>query len=155
MGARESGAFPRRSLRDLDGGLRPLAEAWSGGEALFLVGHGDCRTTMLALPFVDRLHRRSEGAAVRLILQDDAETARVLAGRLRLAAPILLEEDPYRLSRELGLTTVPTLFLVGRDGEIGQVLEGWNRAEVEALALRMGVRALLTTEDEAPAFRPG
>jgi hypothetical protein len=157
MGVRTRGPFPRRSLRDLDGEAQPLAAAWSGGEALFLVGHGDCSTTRLALPFVDRIHRRrGEGRAVRLILQDDADSARALGEELSLAPPILVEEDPYPLARELGLEVVPTLFVVGGDGEIARVAEGWDRAAIEAVAERMGVPGPLFTPGEAvPAFRPG
>jgi len=157
MGVRRAGPFPRQSLRDLDGRARPLADAWSGGEALLLVGHGDCETTRLCLPFVDRIHRRrGPGRGVRLILQDGGPAARALAEELGLAAPVLLEEDPYPVARELGLEVVPTLFVVVGNGEIARVVEGWSRAEMESLAERMGVgEAFFTQEDAVPDLRPG
>ncbi len=157
MSVRTEGPFPRLALRDLEGRLRPLEETWSAGDALLLIGHGDCGTTLRALPFVDRIHgRRAPGRNVLLILQDDAETARGLVEELRLGTPVRLEEDPFPLARELGLETVPTLVLVGGDGLIAGVSEAFNRADIEALAEAMGVSLpLFTPEDQAPQFRPG
>ena len=52
--------------------------------------------------------------------------------------------------------TVPTLFLVGRDGQIEKAVEGFNRAEIEGFAARLGVSGpLFVPEDNAPASRPG
>ena len=45
-GARSQGTFPDLAMRDLEGTARPLSEAWSHGEALVLIGHGDCKTTL-------------------------------------------------------------------------------------------------------------
>ncbi len=157
MSVRTQGPFPRLALPDLEGRLRPLEEAWAAGDALLFIGHGDCETTRRTLHFVDRIHRRRGGGRrVLLILQDDAGTAHGLVQELGLDAPVRLEEDPYPLAAEVGLTTVPTLFLVGRDGMIARVSEGWSRADVEALASRLGVSPpLITPADQAPAFKPG
>jgi len=156
-GARSTGAFPGIALRDLEGTERPLSEAWSEGEALVLIGHRDCKTTRETLPYLDRMHRRrGPGRAVRLVLQDDAETARGLVKDLGLEVPVRLEEDPYPLAADLELIAVPTLFLVGTDGRIARVSEGFSRADLEGFAERLGVRgALFAPEDAAPEFRPG
>jgi hypothetical protein len=67
-----------------------------------------------------------------------------------------LEADPYPLAQELGLTTVPTLFLLDRDGQIRATSEGFSRADLESFAQRLGVPApLFTPEDKAPAMKPG
>jgi hypothetical protein len=156
-GARSTGAFPGTALRDLEGTRRPLSEAWSEGEALVLIGHHECKTTRETLPCLDRMHRRrGPGHAVRLVLQDDAETARGLVKELGLEVPVRLEEDPYPLAADLGLIAVPTLFLVGTDGRIARVSEGFSRADLEGFAERLGVKGpLFVPEDEAPEFRPG
>lgn len=155
-GLRTQGPFPRRVLPDLEGAPRPLAEAWAEGEALFLVGHHDCKTTRETLAYVDRIHRRRpSGKGVVAVLQDDVASASDLRAELGLALPVRLEEDPYPLAAELGLLTVPTLFLVDEHGLIAQTSEAFNRAQLEALAARMGVPALFTPQDNAPAYRPG
>jgi hypothetical protein len=145
------------SLPDLTGTRRPLAETWATGAALLLIGHGDCKTTRQALPYVDRIHRRrGPGSSVRLLLQDEADAARQLVSELKLEVPVGLEADPYPLAEALGLVTVPTLFLLRRGGSIARVSEGFSRAELESLAVPLGVEGpLFSPEDEAPAFRPG
>jgi len=156
-GARSTGGFPGLALRDIEGAEHPLSEAWSEGAALVLIGHRDCKTTRETLPYLDRIHRRrGPGCAVRLVLQDDAETARGLVRGLGLEVPVRLEEDPYPLSADLTLIAVPTLFLVGTDGRIERVSEGFSRPDLEAFAGRLGVGGpLFGPEDKAPEFRPG
>jgi hypothetical protein len=151
-------AFPHVSLPDLGGAERPLVTAWAEGPALLVVGHRDCATTRLALPFVDRIHRRrAPSASVVAVLQDDPESARELVHDLDLTLPVRLEADPYPLSSELDLRTVPTLLLVGRDGQIARALEGFRRDELEAVARELGVAGPLFSEADAgvPARRPG
>ena len=157
MPVASSGAFPCLSLEALAGGERALDRAWAQGEALILLGHRNCKTTRETLPFVDRLHRRKgEGATVLAVLQDDRETAEALVSEKGYAVPVLLEADPYPLAAALQLVTVPTLFLVARDGTIVKAVEGFDRAALEGFAARLGVEGpLFALEDNAPAFKPG
>jgi hypothetical protein len=144
-------------LPDIDGAQRPLAEAWKDGDALVLIGHKNCKTTRQTLPYVDRIWRRSAPSRrVVAILQDGPEAARELVRTLALEMPLRLEADPYPVAQELGLTTVPTLFLLDSEGLIRGVSEGFVRADLEAFAGRLGVPApLFTPEDKAPAMTPG
>jgi len=154
--ARSSGPFPDASLPDLDGVVKPLRAAWSDGDALVLIGHGDCSTTRLALPFFERLHRRHTRGSLLLVLQDGAAAARQLRAQLDLTLPIRLEPSPYALAAALCIEAVPTLLLVGRDGQIARVSEGFDREALESLAARMGSDGpLFTASDRAPSFRPG
>ena len=149
-------AFPEASLPDLDGTARPVSDAWAAGPALIVIGHTECGTTRLTLPYLDRLDRqRAPGAAVRAILQDDPASARAFADELGLRLPVLLEPDPYALSAALGLGTVPTIFLVEPDGAIAERSEGFRRDALERLAQRLGVATLFTAADAAPPLRPG
>lgn len=147
--------FPVVLLPDLDGVPRPLGAAWAGGDALVAIGHSECQTTLLSLPFVDRLHRRL-GSRVVLVLQDDAEVARGVVEELGLEVPVRLEAHPYALARALGIACVPTLFLVDAAGRIARVGEGFLRVELMAFAERLGLAdPLFLPDDDAPAFRPG
>ena len=149
--------FPDVELPGLDGRRRPLSEAWAQGWALVTIGHGDCQTTRLALPFVDRLHRRAASTAMAVaVLQDTAAEARSLVEQLALELPVRREEDPYPLAQRLMLQTVPTLFLVDPRGLIEGVSEGFRRADLEAFAARLGAAPpLFLPGDDAPALRPG
>lgn len=151
-----TGPYPRVSLPGLTDGP-PFEDAWTAGETLILHGHRDCKTTRQTLPFVDRIHRRKGGGrTVLAVLQDDAETARTLVSGQGLALPVYLEADPYPLAAALSLEVVPTLFLLDREGNIEKAIQGFNRAELEGLAARLGVEGpLFVPEDNAPPTKPG
>jgi hypothetical protein len=125
--------------------------------ALVVIGHSDCGTTRLLLPYVDRIHRqRDPRHHVLAVLQDDAPAAQALRDELALDLPIALEADPYPLSGALDLTTVPTLLAVDADGLITGVSEGFRRADVEAFAAVAGhPTPFFSADDNAPALRPG
>ena len=149
--------FPTHTLPDLDGVPRPLVTTWSEGLALIVIGHRDCATSRLTLPFVDRLHqRRVAGTSVVAVLQDEPLAARALMADMGLTLPVLLEADPYPLASELELRAAPTLILVGVDGLIAQAMEGFSRADLEAFSGALGIAgSLFSPEDTAPPRRPG
>jgi hypothetical protein len=149
--------FPDVDLPGLDGRRHPVSEAWARGRGLVAVGHGECGTTRMSLPFVDRIYRRREPrTGVLAVLQDDARDARALVEELGLELPVRLEEDPYPLASRLGLGTVPTLFLVSPEGRIEAVSEGFRRAHFDDFAARLGAPPpLFLPDDTAPALRPG
>lgn len=150
--------FPALSLPDLDGHARPLAEAWAQGDALIVLGHRNCKTTRETLPYVDRIHRRRQPRhGVVAVLQDGPDDARELRAELGLDLPVRLESDPYPLAGALGLTTVPTLFVVGRDGRIAAVCEAFRKPELQGFADRLGASPapLFAAGDLMPALRPG
>ena len=63
--------LPAALVPDLEGRLRPLDELWAPTGGLLVVGHGDCGTTRLALPYLERIHRG--GGRVALVLQEDGK----------------------------------------------------------------------------------
>jgi hypothetical protein len=149
--------FPDVDLARLDGQRRPIAEAWARGPALIAVGHSECGTTRFALPFVDRVHRRAAPASmVVAVLQDTPAEASALVEELGLALPVRLDPDPYDLGARLGLGTAPTLFVVGSQGRIEAVSEGFRRADLEEFASRLGAPGpLFAPADNVPPLRPG
>lgn len=146
--------FPEIALPDLDGKRQPI---FLGAPGTCMIGHSECGTTRLAIPYLKRMHdRRGPGASVVLVLQDDADVARALLAELRAEMPVRLEADPYPLARATGLTTVPTFFLLGPARRVERVSEGFERAALEELAARLGVPPpFFAAEDSAPALRPG
>jgi hypothetical protein len=152
-----SGSYPRLSFPTLALGPRPLSGAWAEGDALILHGHRDCKTTRQTLPFVDRIYRRRHAkSSVLAVLQDDQETAATLVREQGLDLPVFLEADPYPLAAAVSLEVVPTVFLVNREGRIEKAVQGFNRAELEGFAARLGVEGpLFVPEDKAPATTPG
>ena len=150
--------FPQVALPDLDGKRQDiLGTSGSRFPAVCVIGHSDCGTTRLAIPYIKRMHdRRGPGASVVLVLQDDAAAARALLAELGAEMPVRLEADPFPLARKTGLSTVPTFFLVGPGRRVERVSAGFERAALEEMAARLGVmRPFFTADDAAPALRPG
>jgi len=152
--------FPQVALPDLDGKRQDIlgtSGSRFSGVCVIAIGHSQCGTTRLAIPYIKRMHdRRGPGASIVLVLQDDAAAARALLAELRAEMPVRLEADPYPLAREMALSTVPTFFLVGPGRRVERVSEGFERAALEEMAARLGVmRPFFTADDAAPALRPG
>lgn len=148
-------AFPPLALPALDGGVRELSHP--AGPTLVALGHGECATTRLLLPYVDRIHRRrAAGTDVVIVLQDTPDDARALVEELGLSAPVLLDPEPWALGTALGATTVPLSLLVAPGGTIERAFPAFRRTDVEEAAARLGVQGpLFTADDRAPALRPG
>ena len=65
-----------------------------------------------------------------------------------------LLDDPndYAVSNAYGLTNVPTLFLIGQDGEIEITSVGWVKQEVEDMNRKL---AAAQQTPPLPIFQPG
>lgn len=149
-------AMPELSLLRLGAGRESLAALWADGPAALAIGHFECPTSRLALPFVERLRARAAAPArVALVVQEDEAGARALVAGLGLQAPPLCEADPYPLAEALGLRTVPTLLLIEPGGRVARVVEGFERTAYEAIAAALGVAVLFDESDGALKRRPG
>lgn len=123
--------------------------------ALVCVGHAECGTTRLLLPYLDRVHRDRPGQVIA-VLQDTPAEARALADELALSLPVLLDAEPWPLGAALGLSTVPLTLLVQPGGRIARGWPAFRRADVEAAAAAVGMaRPVFRAGDDAPELRPG
>lgn len=147
--------FPSLTLPALAGGARDLSRA--AQPTLVSLGHGECATTRLLLPYVERLHRsRRPGTEVVVVLQDTPEDARALADELQITAPIVLDEEPWALGAALRTNMVPLTLFVAAGGRIEQAWPAFRRGDLEQAAALLGVRLpLFAPDDPAPALRPG
>jgi hypothetical protein len=147
--------LPALALPALAGGTSDLTRA--AGPTLVTLGHGECPTTRLLLPYVERIRRgRRRGTEVVVVLQDTPEDARALAAELSLSAPILLDQEPYALSAALAADTVPLTLLVAPGGRIEREWPAFRRQDLEEVAALFGVPPpFFAADDRAPALRPG
>jgi len=151
-------SFPAHRLAALEGGERDLAAAWDHGPALIVVGHSTCDTTRYTLPHLARLQReRRSGTEVLAVLQDDADAARAVLKRVGAEDLIVaLERPPWPLASALGLTAVPTLYLVAPGGRIEAMSEGFVRDDVERFARALDAPEPFFAPDvKVAARRPG
>lgn len=129
-----------------------------GGPALLAFFKASCPVCQMTLPFLERVHRgRAPGSLeVYGVSQDDAETTAEFAAEFGITFPMLLdtEESGYPASNAYGLSHVPSLFLVQRDGTIAWSLEGFNKREFVAVAGQAGVNPFQPGEN-VPEWKAG
>lgn len=145
---------PEFQLAKVGGGEMSLREAMRKGPVVIVFFKISCPVCQFTLPYVQRLFESTQGssATVLAISQNDAELTKRFMQEYGLSLPLLLDDPAsYAVSNAYGLTTVPTLFYVGREDEIEQTIVGWDRREMDALAAR------LAQVNDAPiaVFRPG
>ena len=96
-----------------------------------------CPTSELAWPYFDRIRRMGErGLPAFAVSQDDREETAQFYEKLGIAPETLYDPPPWTASSALGLTNVPTFFLVGPDGRIRETAVGFQRPRLEGLARR-------------------
>ena len=146
---------PAFRLPRLEGGEASLADLIAGGPVLLSFYKVTCPVCQLTLPFLERLH--AAGALpIYAISQNDPEDTREFNAEYKITLPTLLdaEESGFEASNAYGISHVPTTFLVGVDGKISRVIEGWNSQEIEALGREAGV-AVIRATDNVPAWKSG
>jgi peroxiredoxin len=130
-------------------GTAHLGKLLADGPVLLAFFKSTCPVCQMTLPFLERIHRGRAPGSLEIygVSQDDQETTEEFAGEFGISFPMLLdtEESGYPASNAYGISHVPSLFLVERDGTIAWSLEGFNKREFLAVASQAGVNP----------FRPG
>lgn len=110
-----------------------------GTEALYGFFKTTCPTSELAWPHYDRIRRIARGALPTFaVSQDPPAETREFNARLGVGLETLYDPEPWKASSALGLTNVPTFFLVGSDGRIVETAVGFQRPKLEKFARRAG-----------------
>jgi len=165
MAALEAGKqAPFFSLPLMSGGSFSLADALKQGPVILAFFKISCPVCQFAFPYLERLHGLARVRRVSIIgvSQNSKEDSAAFAREYRITFPIALD-DPrhYRVSNSYGLTNVPTIFYISKDGSIEISSVGWSRADIEQIARKIGEgKAGANVEvihpgEEVPAFRAG
>jgi peroxiredoxin len=146
---------PEFRLPLLDGGETTLQELIASGPVLLAFFKISCPTCQLTFPFLERIHRPGT-LPIYGISQNDAEDTREFNREFGVTFPVLLDDEDsgFPVSNDFGISSVPTMFLVERDGTISQVFEGWRRKEIEWLGEKAGVRPIQQGEN-VPEWKAG
>jgi peroxiredoxin len=146
---------PEFRLPRLDGGDISLAEIAAQGPALLAFFKNSCPVCQLTFPFLERLQRAGT-LPVYGISQNDAADTRAFAKRYGTTFPMLLDSQAsgFPVSNAYGISSVPTMFLIARDGSIAQTMLGWRKQEIAALGATAGVR-VIGPEDNVPEWKAG
>ena len=139
-------------------GAVSLSELLPTGPVLLAFFKSSCPVCQMTLPYLERIHRgrAPQSLAIYGISQDEPETTREFNAEFGITFPTLLdtEESQYPASNAYGISHVPSLFLVERDGTIAWSLEGFNKREFEAVAGRVGVKPFRRGE-KVPDWKAG
>ncbi len=148
---------PEFRLRRLDGGEESLSEILARGPAVLVFFKVSCPVCQYTFPFLERLYRGG-GAAVQIfgISQDDAAATREFNSEFGVTFPTLLDgrDGGYPVSNAYGISSVPTLFLVERDGTIVVSESGFSKGDLETVGQRAGT-APFRAGERVPELRPG
>jgi peroxiredoxin len=151
----EGSRAPDFRLARLAAGDASLAGLLANGPILLAFFKVTCPVCQFALPFLDRLHDPAV-LPVYGVSQNCADDTSAFAGHYGLKFPMLLdrEEDEFPASNAYGISTVPTLLLIERDGSIARAVEGWQRKQIEWLGARAG-RAVIQPGENVPEWKAG
>jgi peroxiredoxin len=166
MPALEAGVqAPEIELSYVDGGKFSLKEARKRGPVVATFYKVSCPVTQMALPFLDRIFRAysKSGAFTWVgISQDNAADTKAFNREFGVTFPVALDPaGKYPASNAYGLTNVPTVFLISKDGGIEFSTVSWSRADVEQLNRRlanisdMPAEQVFRSGESVPEFKPG
>src|SRR6266567_6828228 len=134
-------AAPSFNLKNINGAPQSLEEILAKGPVLLAFFKISCPVCQLAFPYLERLAGSSSLQIVG-ISQDDAAATHGFRQRFGITFPVLLDQskEGYPASNAYGITTVPSLFLVEKDGEIATSSAGFSKRDLESLGHRAGVQ---------------
>jgi peroxiredoxin len=152
----EAGAqAPSFQLAGLDESARSLDDILAGGPALLAFYKISCPVCQLTAPYLQRL-AVSTAIQVIGISQDDASATRGFLQRFGVTFPTLLDlsSENYPASNAYGITSVPSLFLLERDGTVARAIQGFSKRDLEEIGVRAGV-APFGPDDQVPEWKAG
>ena len=139
---------PDISLPTLGGKKFDLREALQRGPVVAAFFKVSCPVCQYTFPYVERLHKAHGDEKVTIvgISQDDRRNTEAFLKEYGVTFPTLLDDpNGYAVSNAYGLTNVPSVFLIGQDGEIEVSSVGWVKSEIEEIN-----RKLAATEKTVP-----
>ena len=148
-------AAPGFQLKELGGGTKSLTDLLQRGPVLLAFFKVSCPVCQLTFPFLERLSK-NEDVQVIGVSQDDAGATKGFNDRFHITLPILLDESRagYPVSNGYGISSVPTMFLIERDGVVSNSTEGFSRREMLRIGERVHVEPFREGE-YVPEFKAG
>jgi len=148
-------AAPSFELKSLDGKKRSLQDILAAGPALLAFYKVGCPVCQLTFPYLERL-AGSASLQIIGISQDDDSSTKGFNERFGVTFPTLLDQskEQYPASNAYGISSVPSLFVVNKDGQVAQAFSGFSKRDLEALGERAGVQPF-RPEDNVPEWKAG
>ncbi len=164
MAAPEPGSqVPVFELKDVEGKPHSRRELANGRLLLLAFYHRECPTCQFAAPALGAMSRRLKSPRNLLwgVSQDSPRDSAEFATANGIEFTLLVDAPKYRVSNAFGLTTVPTLVLVGADGRVLRNCVGFSRRDFELITADLARHGSLPAPDlfagyaQVPEFKPG
>lgn len=131
------------SLPGMDNKQYSLADALKEGPVLAAFFKTSCPVCQFTFPFLDRFykHFRETKARIWAVSQDERGDTKEFADEYGLTMPILLEDidHNYPTSNAYGLTHVPSIFLIGQNGEVLHSSVGFQKQDLIQIGRKLEV----------------
>jgi peroxiredoxin len=146
---------PAFQLKSLAGGKKSLEDILAAGPALLAFYKVSCPVCQLTFPYLERL-AASSSLQVVAISQDDNSSTTGFNQRFGVTFPTLLDQakENYPASNAYGISSVPSLFLVEKNGEVAKAFSGFSKRDLEAVGERAGVKPF-RPDDNVPDWKAG
>jgi len=145
---------PQFELPAMDESKFSLQDALVRGPVLAVFFKISCPVCQYALPFFERIFKAYGGKKLTIIgvSQNDKQETAEFIRKFGVTFSVLLDDTKsFPVSNAYGLTTVPTAFWIGEDGNIEDSNVSWVRKEFEEIATKA---ASLSGSAPAPMFQP-
>ncbi|OGC93549.1 MAG: hypothetical protein A2142_03360 [candidate division Zixibacteria bacterium RBG_16_48_11] len=141
-------------LTATDGKSYSLKEALDKNLTLIVFYKDTCPTCQFTLPYMERIYQgyRDKGLQVLGIEQDDKERTIAFSKQYGVYFPALVDQDNYKVSYAYEIDTVPTVFLVDKNGEILFSSVGFVKDEISELSKKIAEKLGVKNFE---VFKPG
>lgn len=157
---KENQAAPDFELPLYAGGPSRFHSPDSGTSVLLFYKYS-CPTCQLAVPYLQKIYD-AYGDAFRIfaVAQDGPENTENFRKEYKITIPTFLDTNPYAVSHQYELRTVPTVFILNPEYKILYAGEGFIKQDLlnlaDILAEKSGREQIdLFENDPVPEMKPG
>ena len=149
----KNSSAPDIKLKTTAGEEFSLESARKQGPVLATFFKVECPTCQYALPFIQRLADAYPQINIVGVSQNDKPETEQFMKQYGLKMPVAIDDkSKYVASNAYGLTHVPSIFYISRDGKVEDSIVSWSKADMEALNNRIAADAGVPP---ASLFKPG
>jgi len=156
-------AAPVFALAGVDGQQHSLTDALKKGPVLAAFFKVSCPVCQLAFPFLERMYESYGDGKVSFwgVSQDNVTDTKEFLDEYGVKFPALIDADGYKVTKQYGLTNVPSIFLIQPDGKVQTASVGFARKDLETMAAEVAKasgktpQSLFRNGEKAPEYRPG
>jgi cytochrome c biogenesis protein CcmG, thiol:disulfide interchange protein DsbE len=144
---------PQFTVRSLEGKTLKLDQLRAGGPVLIDFWATWCKPCVAAIPELEQLHQEldTRGLTVIGVSVDGPRNfakVRPFVAKLGITYAVALDEDGS-MQEKFQVRSIPTTVLIGRDGQIVKVVQGYRPGEIKIL--RASIEPLLLAPADSGA----